>query len=503
MSAEDRLDPTQAAADSGATPHEPASATLGTDAGVESTGATVQNQAPGATTYSANQIRRARELLTRLYAARRTARFYPMDHPATEDGVDRLAEAVAQYHAEGVDVSLAFFEGELIMGEQLLTEESILFDQLIRELTSIGAGSIIFRRGLSRAELVRAIQLLSSDSLTVKQHGGMPRMIAEAGLSTVEIGAVRVYEKPELAELDEDSAKDSYSGALDLVREIDSLIRRNKMVNAGRVKTTVRSLVDNVLANRYAMLELAFLKNYDEYTFYHSANVALLSLALGSMITHDYRFLSSLGTGALLHDIGKMTVDLEILNKPGALSAEEWALVRQHPVRGAEQAAAIPGLDRSAIVIILEHHMRYDLSGYPHGPLSRGQHLASRIVAVADSYDAMTSQRSYSAARVQDEAMSILARSAGNGLDPALVRLFISMLGIYPPRSVVRLTDGATGIVLRRSEASALSPVVRIIADKDGTMVAPYDIDLSAEETLKVDRSLDTAGLNVDVDEFV
>ena len=123
------------------------------------------------------------------------------------------------------------------------------------------------------------------------------------------------------------------------------------------------------------------MKSHDEYTFYHSANVALLSLALGSMITNDYRFLSSLGTGALLHDIGKMTLDLDILNKPGALSAEEWALVRQHPVTGAEQAALIPGLDHSSIVIVFEHHMRFDQSGYPTLDTSRTQRLAARIVS--------------------------------------------------------------------------------------------------------------------------
>ncbi len=269
------------------------------------------------------------------------------------------------------------------------------------------------------------------------------------------------------------------------------------------MKQVVKSLVDNVVANRYAMLQLTGLKNHDEYTFFHSANVALLSLALGSMITSDYRFLSSLGTGALLHDIGKMTLDVDILNKPGALSPDEWAQVRQHPIIGAEQAALIPGLDHSSIVIIFEHHLRFDGSGYPSLGSVRKQHLASRIVAVADAYDAMTSRRSYSAARMQDEAMALLAGSAATAVDPGLLRLFVSMMGIYPPRTVVRLTDESVGIVLQPSEVDPLRPLVRVIAEPGGRMVEPIDVDLSKTEDLGVDRSIDGRTLNVDVEDYV
>jgi len=464
------------------------------------------SQAPAQTalgvTYTAKQVRRARELLTKLYAARRTARFYPLEHPATSEAIGALRAVVGKYHEEGVDVSLAFFEGELLLGEQVLPEESILFDQLIRELTGIGAGSIVIRRGVDRLELARAVQLIASDSFEVERSGGIPRMIDEARLQHVEIGEVKVFEHSEEGD-DPERAQESYQGAIELMREIDTLIGHNRGMSAVRVKGVVRSLVDNVLSNRPAMMALTGLKSYDEYTFYHSANVALLSLALGSSITHDYRFLSSLGTGALLHDVGKLTIDTEILNKPGALDAEEWALVRQHPVRGAEHVVSIPGLDRSAIVIILEHHMRYDGTGYPHAPIAREQHLASRIVAIADAFDAMTSRRSYSSARVQDEAMAILVQSAGTALDPVLTRLFLSMLGLYPPRSVVRLTDETTGIVLRPSEGDVLRPLVRIIADADHVMVGPYDVDLSATPDLGIARSLDAASLNVDVEDYM
>jgi len=454
--------------------------------------------------YSARQMRRAREVLTRIYAVRRSARFYPLDHPAVGEGVELLMKSLSGYFAEGVDVQLAFYEGEVLLGEQLLTEESVLFDQLVRDMTSLGVGSLVLRRGIDRDELARAMAILAADSQTADHDGGIEHMASEAQLEHVHIGGVVALERAEKPEGEPtDAANAAFGSAVSLMREIDRLLRANRHVGSAKVKGVVRSLVDNVLTNRYAMLQLTGLKNYDEYTFYHSANVAILSLALGSTITNDYRFLSSLGVGALLHDIGKLTVELSILNKPGALTPEEWAAVRQHPVGGAEMTALLPGVDKSAVVTILEHHMRWDGAGYPSRTPRRKQHLASRIVAVADSYDAMTSRRSYSAARVQDEAMALLAESAGTSLDPELVKLFIQMMGLYPPRSVVRLSGDEVAIVLHPDDRDPLNPTVRVIATGSGEFIEPRDIDLSKYPELSVKGCLDPRTLNIEIDDYL
>ena len=453
--------------------------------------------------YSTNQLGRARELFTLFYVLRRSVRFYPVEHPATLSAVRDFKEAAGRFHSEGVDVQVSFFEGELLFGQHLLPEESLLFDQLIREMSAIGVGTLTITRGVDAAELTRAAGVLSADSHEVKRDGGIIRMIEQANVPHVIVGEVKVYEQNRELDSSVEELKESYEGAIELMREIDTVVRRNQTISSTRVKGAVRSLVDNVLSNRSAMIELSGLKSHDEYTFYHSANVAILSLALGSAISNDYRFLSSLGTGALLHDVGKLKVDASILNKPGSLSAEEWAAMRMHPVYGAQEVALVPGLDRSSLVIILEHHLRYDGTGYPARVPRRPQRLASRVVAVADAFDAMTSRRSYSEARVQDEAIAVLAQSAGTALDPALTRLFVSLMGVYPPRSVVRLSDGSTGIVLRPGDTDATRPVVRIIADKAGTLIEPRDVDLASVEGLDVSRCIDSADLNIDIEEYV
>jgi HD-GYP domain-containing protein (c-di-GMP phosphodiesterase class II) len=206
-----------------------------------------------------------------------------------------------------------------------------------------------------------------------------------------------------------------------------------------------------------------------------------------------------------MHDIGKMTVELDILNKKGPLSAKEWQIMRLHPVHGAETAAMMRGLDRSSIVVILEHHMRYDLDGYPERTPRRPQHLTSRIVALADAYDAMTSRRSYAKARPQDEAMEILAKNSGTAFDPELVRMFTQMMGIYPPRSVVRLTSQEIAVVVSAT-SDVVKPIVCIIADKDGRFVDPHDVDLSNEaqaDGRRIDQCLDAEALNIEVEDFI
>lgn len=454
--------------------------------------------------YSNVQLARARDLLARLYAIRRAARFYPLEHPAVEDAVVQFVEIAGAYHAEGVDVHLAFFEGEVLLGEQLLTEESVLFDQLVRDMTSLGIGSLVVKREVDVEEFTRAAQVLTADAETLKSAGGLPAATAALHLDHVLIGDLRVVDrKGQKATGTIESSKASYGEAVSLLREVDRLMRGGRGASPQKVKGVVRSLVDNVVSNRYAMLQLTGLKNYDEYTFYHSANVAILSLALGSMVTTDYRFLSSLGTGALLHDIGKLSVDLDIINKPGTLSPDEWDSMRAHPIQGAQTVSRLPGMDKSSIVMVLEHHMRVDGSGYPERTSSRPQHLASRIVAVADAYDAMTSRRSYSAARVQDEAMSLLAKSAGGSLDPVLVRLFIKMMGLYPARSAVRLSDGRLAVVVSPSPTDPIRPLVRVIADASGALVDPTDIELTENTDLSILGCIDPQLLNVDVDLFV
>ncbi len=456
--------------------------------------------------YSVRQTARTRELLARLGGARRSVTFYPRGHMVVRDNLEALMKAISEFHNEGVDVPLVFFDDEVMLGEQLLAAESVIFDQLIRDMQASGQTSVNFIQGLTIDELERAMQVLAMEHGELEAAGGLEAVTAAAQIPNVQIGTVAYARDPDdfATEISMESLE-TYTKALDAVREFGSRMEHGHAPSVEQAREAVRSVVDNVLENKGAMLELSGLKDYDEYTFFHSVNVTILSIALGSLVSSNRRFLNSLGVGALMHDVGKMTVELEVLTKPGSLTAEEWALMRMHPVYGAEVAAGMRGLDRSSIVVILEHHMRYDLDGYPERRPRRPQHLTSRIVAIADAYDAMTSKRTYAVAHRQDEAVEVLAKNAGTAFDPVLVRMFTQMLGMYPPRSLVRLTTGELGVVVKPN-LDMLAPWVRVITDAEGVFVQPFDVDLSdaaAAEGRKVEGCLDPRTLDIEVEDYL
>jgi putative nucleotidyltransferase with HDIG domain len=454
--------------------------------------------------YSALQIRQSRELLQRISGARRAARFYPIGHPAFDEAIEKLQEAIDPYLREGVPIELGFVDGEILLGEQLLTEESVAHAELSSGLAELGVGSLAFTAGASAPELARAMRVLGLDPPALAEVGGLQAVLAAGEFTNVSIGSMRMVERSRAEQFTMPaSAREAYRGSTALIHEFDGAVSGESGLESSKIDSAVRALVDNVLENRDAMVQLAGVREHDEYTYQHSANVAALALAIGSMISTDYSFLSSLGVGALLHDVGKLEVDRAIINKAGSLTPEEWEKMRRHPVEGAELVSTLHGVDKAAVVAIAEHHMRYDGAGYPSRTPAKAQHLVSRIVAVADAYDAMTSRRSYSEARLPDEAMRLLIENSGTALDPALVRLFVRLMGIYPPRSIVRLNGGELAIVIRANAKDPSRPVVRIVAAPSGAFIEATDIDLETTPELSVVVCVDPRSVNIDIDAYV
>jgi len=454
--------------------------------------------------YTPEQIRRARELIGRLMGIRRAAKFYPAGHPALDTAVAEFEAVVSLYLNERAEVELGFVQGEILLGEQLLTEESVSYAQLTSELTELGVGSITISPGVTAGELARAMKILGLDAPALAAAGGLAAVVAQNEFTHLSIGSMRTVERERNDHFTMPaSARAAYRSAIALIRDLEEVVSGDAEADPFKIDAAVRALIENVMSNRHAMLQLAGVRDHDEYTYQHSANVAALSLSLGSMISTERVFMGNLGVGALLHDVGKLSVEKAIINKAGSLTPEEWEKMRRHPVDGAEIVSAIPGVDKAAVVAVVEHHMRFDNAGYPSRTPARRQHLVSRIVAVADSYDAMTSRRSYSAARLPDEAMSLMVQNAGTSLDPVLVRLFVRLMGVYPPRSLVRLAGGEIAIVIQANAESPSRPVVRIVAAPSGDLITATDVDLSTTLELSVQACLDPRTVDIDVDAYV
>jgi HD-GYP domain-containing protein (c-di-GMP phosphodiesterase class II) len=248
-------------------------------------------------------------------------------------------------------------------------------------------------------------------------------------------------------------------------------IRLGKNVDIKQAKQLVSELAENVVKNPTALLWLTQLKNKDEYTSLHSLNVCVLSLFFGRSLNLPEEQLHTLGLGALLHDVGKLKVPTEVLNKPGRLSTEEFGVMKQHTVFGYELMKNRGELSNNALDIIIQHHERLDGSGYPYN-LGHGQisHF-SKLVSIVDVYDAITSKRVYHEETTPFNALNDIYKHREKEFDANLVEQFIKCLGIYPIGSLVELNTGQVGVVVFFSEKSHLSPTIMLILDEQKT---PY-----------------------------
>jgi HD-GYP domain-containing protein (c-di-GMP phosphodiesterase class II) len=276
----------------------------------------------------------------------------------------------------------------------------------------------------------------------------------------------------------------------DLLRDA----RMGRSVDGEKANRVVDEMIDSIFRNPDALTSLSRLKSFDEYTFHHSVNVCVLSLALGRHLGIVKGELRALGVGALLHDFGKITVPPEILNKPGRLSVQEFQRVRAHPLHGAKMLMQCSDLTDGCATVALNHHERFDGRGYPRGLSGLEIGKFGLISAIVDVYDAITSDRVYHRAVTGHEAVKKIYEWGKTDFYPLYVQKFIQCLGIYPTGSVVRLDSGELGVVSKQNPDHLLRPWVRIVRDRSGApLPGPVEVclsDLGAGEGRSYARSI-------------
>jgi HD-GYP domain-containing protein (c-di-GMP phosphodiesterase class II) len=254
-------------------------------------------------------------------------------------------------------------------------------------------------------------------------------------------------------------------------------------------KQAVAACVNSVLHSPDAMLWMTQLKNKDKYTAQHSMNVCVLSIVLGRHLNLSEMALNNVGLCGMMHDMGKMLVPLEILNKPGVLEPHEMQIMQSHTNLGYELLKSSQDMYPGAIEVAWTHHERLDGKGYPRQISNNTISHFSKIVTVVDMYDAITSDRVYQKGRTHLEATNILTNMSGSHLDPLLVIKFIESLGVYPPGCVVEMTNGSIAIVVEVNEKMKLRPKIIILLDEDKNVV-PEEVVLDLSKMV-TDRSGD------------
>jgi putative nucleotidyltransferase with HDIG domain len=263
-----------------------------------------------------------------------------------------------------------------------------------------------------------------------------------------------------------------------ILRQTIDDFENKTIIDLTDMSETINSIIDDILLNGDIQVSLNDISASDEYTFSHSVSTTVYALLIARQLGYSRQMLEKLATGALLHDIGKILLDKNILNKEDKLEPEEYEHLKLHTTLGYETLKKCVNLTELSRIISLYHHERMDGSGYPTKTRAGELHEFVRIVAVADVYDAMISDRSNRKKWSSNQAVNYLIENAETKFDTKLVSVFIKQIAIYPNGSMVRLSTNAIGIVKEQNKNFPLRPIIRVITDEKGNEVIPYEIDM-------------------------
>ena len=256
--------------------------------------------------------------------------------------------------------------------------------------------------------------------------------------------------------------------------------RMGKTVSSEAAGELVDEISSSVMRNPGALISLARLKTADDYTYMHSVAVCALMVALARQLGQDEATTRELGMAGLLHDLGKALMPMEVMNKPGKLTDEEFAIIKSHPEAGHKMLLEASGVGEIPLDVVLHHHEKMDGSGYPKRFKADQISLYAKMGAVCDVYDAITSNRPYKAGWDPAESIRKMAEWCNGHFDERVFQAFVKCLGIYPIGALVRLASGRLGVVMEQSEHSLLTPIVKVFfSTKARTHIAPEIVDLS------------------------
>ena len=440
-------------------------------------------------------IRRAgRGLIISLYAALRAIRLYPLENAAVQNAAQELTDVAGALidHEHELEIRVS---GEFVFINsvrlRLDLDNYASFSQLLSLFRSSGVGSLHLHSRPQIKDWQRFLALLlvpSQDPPATRYHQLLGRL-EQQGLTAFQLGEPHDQADDDERAKSKEVAKKTYSQSVAVTKDLMTSVRMGRSPNIKKIKRVVQGIVDQILNEETSLIGLTTIRDYDEYTFTHSVNVCIFSVALGKRLGFNKLQLYDLGMAALFHDIGKSRVPAEIINKTDGLNEDEWRLVAAHPWMGALALFQLRGqqdLPYRAMVVAHEHHMKLDMTGYPRPIRPRTLSMFSKIVAVADGFDAATSRRSYQTTPLNPaQVMMEMRDNPRRGMDPVVVKAFINLTGIYPVGTLVVLDTFELGIVHAVNPIPEMlsRPIVRVISDAQGNLLQPGTLIDLAEQS--------------------
>ncbi len=423
-------------------------------------------------------------LLVRLSALMRTARTYDVSNQAFQRQMAEFMGVLRGLLEDADEVALVVVADYFyVNGVRVKARSEILgaYHGLLADFERRRVGGLRFLNAVEEAEVERFFQIfLAAEDPGVAEHLG--EAVVEAAVTNIllvpfsELEADdvdRALEGEPKHQTDRRRAKKVFWRAMMGTKKIVLRARQTGRPDLRHAKRVVQPIVDSIMKQDYTLVGLGALKSHDEYTYAHCVNVSVLSIGIGQTLGLPRQALADLGVAGLLHDLGKMTIPGDVLRKPGKLSADEWGMMRRHPIEGAIMISRMPGLSPvmlDSMRACLEHHMNYNRTGYPEIDLDWGQATMSRIVAMADCFDAITAHRAYDTRpRTPFEGLQLLLGPIRTNFDPAVLWSLVKTVGLYPAGSVLQTASNHVVLVTSPNPKDVTRPFCRVLVRPDGS----------------------------------
>lgn len=357
--------------------------------------------------------------ISNLVQAAKATLLYSPDHRLTAEHVSKALENLNQVLAAEKSLEIIRLGGELFVSG-LPLEKTPHVDRLSQQMSVYGIGHITILNGAGRDDILKLMRMVA------RKEDSLPQTTSYLLFGTVALDDKRFTPEKEF------QAIPTYNSIPDklmtkVAEDFDSCTSTDHFDLNG-VMSLVAGFISAFRSEANPMMALVPLREMDEYTFTNSLDVCILNLAQGMSLGFEGQVLHDIGIAAMLHDVGKQFVSKDVLNKPGKLDDNEWEEMRRHTVYGANYLLNTPGMPRVAVMSAFEHHMKFNMSGYPKVPPGWETNLCSQLTMVSDFFDALRTRRVYKDAMDFEKVAGIMLEIAGTELNPVLVLNFIKTL---------------------------------------------------------------------------
>ncbi len=425
-----------------------------------------------------------------LMNALQAGKIYAGDHPTFLEYLEKLYAGIQEVLEARKDLILGVIGGEPAWEDEIFFNLRGKLAPLIDFLNKNDVERIVFQQGLRLEELKQFIIFLTRTKRI--SNVSEEEYFRLHGIQNIRAGRVRALVKGVGGDESEAVAlKTRFEGAVQAVSHSLNVVLEEEEVDYLDLRFNILGIMEDFVGRHQELLNLVSVKNRDLVTFVHLLNVSLLAMFFASRLEFAKDDVLDLGIAALYHDVGKLYISLKIIQKKSKLSEKEFGQVRNHPILGAKILEGYKdSLGILPLVVAYEHHVRYDMTGYPKAAFPRRPHPASQMISICDVYDALALRRSYKKDYPPDKIYELMSLERGKIFDPALLDRFFQFMGVWPVGTLVDLSDGRVGVVRRVGDKDIFRPTVEVVAPEN----QGETVDLAARDDLRITGSLNPFG---------